>query len=333
MAANYDAEYFQSFSDASRSSAAAMVPRVVDLVKPHSVVDVGCGIGEWAASFLASGIDDVVGVDGADVAEDLRIPADKFVSADLSTGFELGRSFDLAVSMEVAEHLPPASADAFVSSLARLAPVILFSAAAPGQGGHSHLNEQWPSYWAARFAQNGFKPLDVLRPEFWSDPRVEWWYAQNALLFASEDTIQAISKRAGLSEVAPPVPPLVHPRSLERSQWRERVLATCVDIAAATPAGARIVLADDDSFGEVALPGRKVVPFTEAAGVYAGPPEDDGAALAELERQTSAGARYFAFGWPCFWQRDHYPLLEQRLATSGELIVDNERVSLFRLMR
>lgn len=67
---------------------------------------------------------------------------------DLTQPLSLGRKFDLCVSMEVAEHLPPSRADSFVADLVGLAPVVLFSAAVPEQGGTNHLNEQWPDYGA-----------------------------------------------------------------------------------------------------------------------------------------------------------------------------------------
>lgn len=333
MSGTYDADYFQSFRAASRSSAAAMVPRVVELVRPRSVVDVGCGVAEWAAAFQAMGIEDVLGIDGADVGRELRISPDRFVSADLTSPLEFGREFDLAISLEVAEHLPHDSADSFVKTLATLAPVVLFSAASPGQGGHSHLNEQWPDYWVSKFAEHGFAPLDLLRGQFWSDARVEWWYAQNALLFAQAEPFQAISKRAGVSDPRATAESLVHPRNLERHRWRERVLATCVDLAAATSPGARIVLADDDAFGDVYVPSRMIVPFTEQHGAYAGPPADDDAAITELERQVAAGASHFAFGWTCFWQREHYQRFEERLVSKCELLVENENLALFRLVK
>ena len=70
--------------------------------------------------------------------------------------------------LEVAEHIPPECADIFVESLTwGLAPVIMFSAAVPGQGGTLHLNEQWPAYWASKFAQHGYVLIDCLRPQLW----------------------------------------------------------------------------------------------------------------------------------------------------------------------
>src|SRR4029077_20979056 len=87
------------------------------------------------------------------------------------------------VSLEVAEHLDEAVASEFVASLVTHGAAVLFSAAVPRQGGSGHVNEQWPSYWAARFAHHGYVPIDAVRPAVWTDDRVAYWYAQNMLLY------------------------------------------------------------------------------------------------------------------------------------------------------
>jgi SAM-dependent methyltransferase len=124
-----------------------VVPTVLRLVQPEPVVDVGCGDGAWLSVFRELGVNHRFGLDGDYVDRRLlQIPQDQFSATDLSLPFRLPCTFDLAVSLEVAEHLPPQSAEDFVDSLTRLAPVVLFSAAIPLQGGTHHLNEQWPDY-------------------------------------------------------------------------------------------------------------------------------------------------------------------------------------------
>ena len=76
-----------------------------------------------------------------------------------------------------------------MGSVTELGPVVLFSAAVPGQGGFRHLNEQWPPYWVERFEQRGFVPIDALRDELWETTEVEWWYAQNVLFFCRRDQL------------------------------------------------------------------------------------------------------------------------------------------------
>lgn len=181
----YDAAFYDTIRPGCQSSAAAVVPlllahQIIE-VGPVRVVDVGCGEGWWADAFASYGCD-VLGVDGAYVQGSPL--GDRFVAHDLTQPLpSLGR-FDLAVSLEVAEHLPASRADGFVADLCDLAPVVLFSAAIPGQGGVGHINEQWPAYWVEKFATHGMAASGALRWQVWDDPRVENWYAANMLVFA-----------------------------------------------------------------------------------------------------------------------------------------------------
>jgi hypothetical protein len=68
--------------------------------------------------------------------------------------------FDLAYSFELAEHLAPEHGDRLVDFMSRQAPVTVFTAASPGQGGTGHVNEQPKDYWIERFERTGqnFRP-------------------------------------------------------------------------------------------------------------------------------------------------------------------------------
>jgi SAM-dependent methyltransferase len=218
----YTDEYYDSLQEGARRSARVVVPLLLRLVQPRQVVDVGCGRGTWLAVFREHGIEDVWGIDGDHVdRERLEIPRERFLPRDLTRPLRLGRSFDLAVSLEVAEHLPADCAAAFVNSLADLAPLVLFSAAIPFQGGQNHVNEQWPAYWAKLFAAREYVPVDCLRRRIWDDARVEWWYAQNMLLFAERGHLEARPLLRQEYELAGgTVPALVHPkRYLEWVEW------------------------------------------------------------------------------------------------------------------
>lgn len=184
LAETYDAQFYAAQADASYRSAAVVTPHIVELFAPMSVVDVGCGVGTWLRAFAECGVTQLLGLDGPHVDPvALRIPAAQFRAHDLRTPLpEVGR-FDLALSLEVAEHLPDECADGLVAALTRLAPIVVFSAAIPGQGGTSHVNEQWPDYWAALFRRHQFEQLDVLRPLIWQDERIEWWYRQNIFVY------------------------------------------------------------------------------------------------------------------------------------------------------
>jgi SAM-dependent methyltransferase len=217
MAVSYTNGFYASFQAGSRSSAERVLPMVLELAPARSVVDVGCGIGTWLSVCQSLGVTDVQGLDGPWVdAGQFMLPRERFKAVDLTKPVDLGgRRFDLALSMEVAEHLPEAASRVLVRTLTELAPVVLFSAALPGQGGIDHVNEQWPAYWAERFAERGFRAIDCLRGPLWLDETVEWWYRQNALLFASDEALAAYPRLRAAADQAPrDVRPLVHPECL-----------------------------------------------------------------------------------------------------------------------
>ena len=200
----YTPEFYREL-DSTRESAREVLPIILELLKPASIVDVGCGAGHWLAAASELGVKDFLGVDGSWALEaQIAIPREKLLVHDLGTPLKLERRFDLALSLEVAEHLPASHARTFVQTLCEAADRIVFSAAIPGQGGRHHVNEQWPSHWAGLFEGFGYECYDLLRPRIWNNPRVLWYYAQNCLIFA----------RAGsLTQFGPPVHPLplVHP--------------------------------------------------------------------------------------------------------------------------
>ena len=186
--AHASAGYVQTLNRSSRrESASRIVPLLVELIEPKSVVDVGCGTGTWLAAFEDAGISDVLGIDTAGVGDSLEIPKTKFVIQDVSRPLAVSRTFDLALCLEVAEHLPPSSAGTLIASLTQLAPVIVFSAAIPFQGGNHHVNEQWPDYWWKLFVEHDFVAIDCLRPRVWRYELDAWWYAQNMMLYVRED--------------------------------------------------------------------------------------------------------------------------------------------------
>ena len=206
----YSRDFYGWQRSGSYRSASRVVPLVRELLDVKSVCDVGCGIGTWLRCWRENGVEDVLGLDGDYVdREQLMIPAERFQPTDLRQPFRYERHFDLATSLEVAEHLPRDRAEGFVSDLTSLAPVILFSAAVPGQGGTDHINERWQNYWAELFDRNGFATFDVIRPKIWNDSDVEYWYRQNTLLFCNRNNIA--SYRDALTAAATTAIPLVHP--------------------------------------------------------------------------------------------------------------------------
>ena len=188
---NYTESFFNDLKAGSKQSATEIVPLILELLKPSSVVDIGCGSGEWLSVFNRYGVEDILGVDGNYIDRNsLAISPDKFLPLDLTQPFTINRKFDLVVSLEVAEHLPIESAENFIDSLTKLGSVILFSAAIPFQGGTHHVNEQWQAYWIELFGNKNYEVIDYVRPQIWQNQNVEYWYAQNTFVFVRQDYLE-----------------------------------------------------------------------------------------------------------------------------------------------
>jgi SAM-dependent methyltransferase len=174
----YGPGFFVERHSTVTASAAVVVPLIVELLQPRSVLDVGCGQGEWMDAFDVDV--DVFGVD-------ISAPEDEaFIRCDLTEPLDLGKRFDLALCLEVGEHLPALAADTLVDSLVRHAPAVVFSAAVPGQEGKGHINCQPHEYWHEKFAARGYEMSDPFRPRLAGDQRVSSWYRENTFLYAPE---------------------------------------------------------------------------------------------------------------------------------------------------
>jgi hypothetical protein len=175
----------------SLDSGTVVVPLVMRMIQPTSVVDFGCKLGEWLSIFREYGVTDVLGMDRPSRETHLVIPPAQFRSVDLRQPVALDRTFGLAVCMEVAEHLPATAAVLLVRELTAAASVVLFSAALPDQGGHGHVNEQPHEYWHSLFARHGYVTIDCIRPRIWQNAQVAYWYRQNAFVYASREGLEA----------------------------------------------------------------------------------------------------------------------------------------------
>ncbi|MFZ0323087.1 MAG: class I SAM-dependent methyltransferase [Actinomycetes bacterium] len=194
----YTRRFFSGQHDGSLASANVIVPIVLNEFGVGSVADIGCGTGAWLSVFQSHGVSELLGIDGGYVPRSmLMIRSDEFMAADLRTLRALDRPFDLVCSLEVAEHLPPDCAEGHIDLLVSGGPLILFSAAIPGQGGTGHVNERWQSYWALLFQERGYLPLDLVRPRVFNDPRVEPWYRQNTLVYCRKDMIAVDQRTLG----------------------------------------------------------------------------------------------------------------------------------------
>ncbi len=176
----YGPEFFVERSGTVIASAFVLVPLIIETLAPRSVLDIGCGQGEWVDAFAAHGCD----VFGVDIAAP---EGETFLRHDLAVPLELGRNFDLVLSLETGEHLPASVADTYLDTIVRHADAVVFSAAVLGQEGIGHINCQPHDYWHERFATRGFTMSDPFRARL-DDPRVSPWYRANTFLYTRGPT-------------------------------------------------------------------------------------------------------------------------------------------------
>jgi SAM-dependent methyltransferase len=150
----------------------------IDLFRPRSVLDVGCGTGISLDYFKSKGIS-VRGLEGSSLAISKARNASLIHQHDLNQPIDLAEKFDLIWCFEVAEHIHPRYVTSFIETVTAHGNLILLSAARPGQGGLGHLNEQPPEYWIALLQDRGF----ALRPETDRYRSLPDHFAENILVF------------------------------------------------------------------------------------------------------------------------------------------------------
>ncbi len=176
----------------------AIMSRLMTLTQASSVVDLGCGAGGWLASCLAHGAKEVLGVDAHPPDEHLQIPAQSFRQLELREPIDLGRGFDVAVCLWLGECVEERYAETVVRNCTAAAPVVCFSAATPLMSGpRPWFHEQWPSYWARLFRDQGYVALEILRDQVWNLPEVRAKNAQSLILFVHRDHLSRLPALRG----------------------------------------------------------------------------------------------------------------------------------------
>ena len=163
-----------------------IVPYILQVIQPNSIVDIGCGYGAFLKAFKNNGIKEVLGIDCEKCKDNLLEP-NEFRIENLENELTFDKRYDTAICLEVAEHIDEQYADNLIKTLTNASNCIIFSAAAPGQRCIGHVNCQWPSYWKKKFENVGYTMIDVLRPKMWNDNSIPWWYRQNMFMVIKAD--------------------------------------------------------------------------------------------------------------------------------------------------
>ena len=186
-----------------------------------SVADLGCGTAGWLAAARNQGATSVHGYDIPEIdLADRMIGPDEFTPCNLGERVAFDKEFDLAISTEVAEHIPIEQAGNFIQNLTSAAPVVMFSAATPYQGGLGHTNENWLEYWHRFFAVSGYTCFDFLRDKVWHDPGIPFYYRQNIVVYANPEKAEVFTSKGLKADPSPKT--LIHPDMLIKAVHRAR---------------------------------------------------------------------------------------------------------------
>ena len=107
-----------------------------------------------------------------------------------------------------------------------------------------------------------------------------------------------------------------------RKSWFHRLRRAIDEIEAAVPTGARLVLADEDTWGAAGLFTDRNVVAANSLTEAGGPPANDAAAMQLVPHVIDF--EYVVFGWPSFWWFDLYPKFSEALASQFDRTGDSE---------
>jgi len=130
---------------------------LVDSLEPHTVLDVGCGVGFLVHALRSRGID-ARGVDISEYALS-QVPtriAPYCVRESITDRWE--RNYDLITCIDVLEHLPAETTTVALDNLALHTDRILVSLSPGGTDEPAHGNLQPVAYWVRELGRRGFFP-------------------------------------------------------------------------------------------------------------------------------------------------------------------------------
>lgn len=149
------------------------------MLRPQSVLDIGCGPGHFVESMRDIGIDCI----GIDIDERIGSKPYLFRQDILSTKF----TANVAICLEVFEHIEEVHADNLVNKVSGMFDdTLIFTAAQPGQGGVGHINCQYPEYWNDRFIRAGLVRNMFMEEQlrlYCVQGRYMGWFYNNLLVF------------------------------------------------------------------------------------------------------------------------------------------------------
>lgn len=129
--------------------------KLIEIYKPKTFLDIGCGAGHSLKYFLEKGIDGI-GIEGWIEAIKRSKVSGNIVQHDYTLGeYEPKSNFDLSWCCEFVEHVEEKYIHNFMKTFSKCN-VAAITHAVPGQPGYHHVNCQNAQYWIDIFEKYNF---------------------------------------------------------------------------------------------------------------------------------------------------------------------------------
>jgi|9_EtaG_2_1085328.scaffolds.fasta_scaffold20426_2 cyclopropane fatty-acyl-phospholipid synthase-like methyltransferase len=146
-----------------------------------SLVDIGCGEGQYVNFFNKNGIHSI-GYEGNPDVEKLTANHKPYTFAhgkchfkDFALPCEFGEIFQWGICIEVGEHIPKKYEDTFLKNIdSCITDGLIISWAIPGQGGHGHVNCQTNQYIKDKFKSMGYENFLPLETSLRKASQLPW---------------------------------------------------------------------------------------------------------------------------------------------------------------
>ena len=156
----------------------SMLIEILKEKKAKSIVDFGCGPGEYAKSIINERFECDC-CDGNPHTNELSSGL-CFVQ-DLSIDFDLNKKYDCVLCLEVGEHIPEEYESVFINNILKHSNgLIILSWATIGQGGHGHVNEHPNDYIQELFKLHGYSRNVEIESRLRSV--AQWWWFKNTIM-------------------------------------------------------------------------------------------------------------------------------------------------------
>lgn len=189
----YDERYFLWHKNNTEKYIKTSTEILINLLKPKSIIDFGCGIGYTLETAFNMGIRDLVGIEISLIAKKYTNEKIKnlIINADCSEILET-KKYDLVICTEVFEHIEPKNSENLLKNITNSLNkdgTIIFSAAPIGQNGSGHINLKSKEYFI-----NFFKSYNIVEDKeilsiilnSWNKINVPNYICNNLLVFKYE---------------------------------------------------------------------------------------------------------------------------------------------------